>query len=51
VMNYSTDSTARSQCALGTQFVFRLDEFHGNSWHATDYRSLGGIADVLRSAF
>ena len=36
----------------GSSFAFRgLDEIHGNSRHATDNRSLSGIADVLRPAF
>jgi hypothetical protein len=37
---------------LGPRFVFRgLDEVHAHSGHATNNRSFGGIADVLRPAF
>jgi len=46
-----TGDTVFRGTALGPRLVFRLDKVHAHSRHATDNRSLGRIAEVLRPAF
>jgi hypothetical protein len=45
-----SDSLATETGGSGPSFAFRRldDEVHANSRHATDNRSLSGIADLLR---
>ena len=45
-----SDGLATETGGSGPSFVFRRldDEVHANSRHATDNRSLSGIADLLR---